>query len=52
MIHQYSGPDYEIEIKSLHYTDPDGDQVIKRCKELFIKYVRDYNLEKILLIYK
>jgi len=40
--------DYELELNSLHYTDCDGDPIIEKCKQIFIKYKRHETLKKLL----
>ena len=37
---------YELELSSLHYTDPEGDKVIEQCKKIFIQYRRQHNLNQ------
>jgi hypothetical protein len=38
---------YELELSSLHYTDPEGDKVIEQCKKIFIQYRRQHTLQQL-----
>ncbi len=38
---------YELELNSLHYTDPEGDLIIEQCKQIFLQYRRQHMLQQL-----
>jgi len=38
---------YELELNSLHYTDPEGDLIIEQCKKIFLQYRRQHTLQQL-----
>ena len=38
---------YEIEIKSLHHIESEGDLIIEQCKKIFLQYRRQHTLQQL-----